>query len=118
MESHKHSHHGKPAALPEGAARDPVCGMTVDPKRAKHRTLYEGHPYYFCSPGCLTKFEADPARYLEKEPLPAPAVPEGTIYTCPMHPEIRQPGPAHALFAAWLWNPFWRRRARRKTPNL
>ena len=94
IQGHMHSHHGqKPPALPEGAARDPVCGMTVDPKGAKHRTVYEGQPYYFCCLGCLTKFEVDPARYLEKKPPPAPAVPEGAIHTCPMHPEIRQLGP-------------------------
>ncbi|MBR2536539.1 MAG: heavy metal translocating P-type ATPase [Hyphomicrobium sp.] len=72
-------------------ARDPVCGMTVDPHTAQHRTLHEGHPFYFCSAGCKTKFEASPAKYLENRVTP-PVI-EGAIYTCPMHPEIRQPGP-------------------------
>lgn len=72
-------------------ARDPVCGMTVDPHTAQHRTLHEGHPFYFCSAGCKTKFEASPAKYLENRVTP-PLI-EGAIYTCPMHPEIRQPGP-------------------------
>ncbi len=84
---HRHHHHA-PAA---GGATDPVCGMSVDPHSAKHRAEHEGHTYYFCSAGCRTKFTADPKKYLsEREPEP---VPEGTIYTCPMHPEIRQVGP-------------------------
>ncbi|MCP8937459.1 heavy metal translocating P-type ATPase [Alsobacter sp. SYSU M60028] len=67
--------------------------MDVDPHTAKHRASHEGHPYYFCSAGCKTKFEADPARYLSPQSAPAEPVPEGTVYTCPMHPEIRQIGP-------------------------
>ncbi len=83
-----HHHHGAPAA---GGALDPVCGMTVDPHTAKHKADYRGHPYYFCSAGCRTKFVANPEKYLgEKTPEP---VVEGAIYTCPMHPEIRQEGP-------------------------
>ncbi|MCK9915959.1 heavy metal translocating P-type ATPase [Microbacteriaceae bacterium K1510] len=65
--------------------------MTVDPHTAKHRADYKGHPYYFCSAGCRTKFVATPEKYLgERQPEP---VIEGAIYTCPMHPEIRQQGP-------------------------
>ena len=74
---------------------DPVCGMTVDPNTAKHRFEYGGQTFYFCSAGCKTKFEADPQKYLNKKVSPSsPAnVPAGTVYTCPMHPEIRQIGP-------------------------
>ena len=72
---------------------DPVCGMTVDPHTAKHRHEHRGHTYYFCSAGCRTKFAADPEKYLDKDARAAEPVPEGTIYTCPMHPEIRQVGP-------------------------
>lgn len=69
---------------------DPVCGMTV--KSDTHRHLHEGVAFGFCSAGCKGKFAADPGRYLgEREPEPPP--PPGTIYTCPMHPEIRQEGP-------------------------
>ena len=71
---------------------DPVCGMTVDPHKTPHRAEHAGHPYYFCSAGCRSKFVADPARYLGEVKEPE-SVPEGTIYTCPMHPEIRQVGP-------------------------
>ena len=67
--------------------------MTVDPATSKHRFDYHGETFHFCSAGCRTKFAADPASYLEKDSKPKAAVPEGTIYTCPMHPEIRQVGP-------------------------
>ena len=84
----EHHHHDAPAS---GGVIDPVCGMTVDPHTAKHRTEYRGHAYYFCNPSCRTKFIADPQKYLgDREPEP---VIEGAIYTCPMHPEIRQVGP-------------------------
>ena len=84
------AHHYSHAPAASGVL-DPVCGMTVDPHAAKHRAEYHGHPYYFCSAGCKTKFVADPEKYLgEREPEP---VIEGAIYTCPMHPEIRQEGP-------------------------
>ena len=76
-----------------GAALDPVCGMSVDPHTAKHRHEHKGVVYYFCSAGCRTKFIADPDRYLSPDARAADPVPEGTIYTCPMHPQIRQVGP-------------------------
>jgi P-type Cu+ transporter len=71
---------------------DPVCGMTVDPATAAHRAAHEGQDYFFCSVGCRTKFVADPDRYLGEAPEPALVIP-GAIYTCPMHPEVRQEGP-------------------------
>jgi P-type Cu+ transporter len=72
--------------------RDPVCGMTVDPAKSPHRFDHRGETYHFCSAGCRTKFAANPQTYLDKTEAKA-AVPEGTIYTCPMHPQIRQVGP-------------------------
>ncbi|WP_156839122.1 heavy metal translocating P-type ATPase [Novosphingobium aquimarinum] len=75
--------------------KDPVCGMTVDPAKTPHHAVHQGQDYHFCSAGCLAKFETDPTRYLAAEPpAPVEAAP-GTIWTCPMHPEIRQdhPGP-------------------------
>jgi Cu+-exporting ATPase len=66
--------------------------MSVDPHTAKHRHEFHGRPYYFCSAGCRGKFIADPKKYLGEARDEAP-VPAGTIYTCPMHPEIRQVGP-------------------------
>lgn len=84
--------HGGGSALAH-AVKDPVCGMDVDPHTARHKAEHGGRPYYFCSAGCKDKFVADPARYLKGEAAPMQAVPPGTTYTCPMHPEIRQVGP-------------------------
>ena len=108
---HQHHHHGHvhsghhesehshaPAAAPTDSAhqvKDPVCGMMVDPHATQHKAEHAGRPYYFCSAGCRAKFLAEPDRYLDPAAAAAKAepVPEGTIYTCPMHPEIRQVGP-------------------------
>jgi Cu+-exporting ATPase len=87
-----HSHHDH-SAHTAATVRDPVCGMTVNPTTSKHRFDYRGETFHFCSAGCRTKFAADPVAYLEKDSRPKAAIPEGTIYTCPMHPEIRQVGP-------------------------
>src|SRR6478735_7589952 len=84
-----HAHHGYHVPA---SARDPVCGMTVNPATSKHRFDHRGETFHFCSAGCKTKFSADPNAYLEKR-APGIDVPEGAIYTCPMHPEIRQIGP-------------------------
>ncbi|GEP08856.1 heavy metal translocating P-type ATPase [Methylobacterium gnaphalii] len=95
---HDHAHHGhghEEAPTAAGSVKDPVCGMTVDPHTAKYRAEHGGRPYYFCSNGCRTKFEAEPSRYLDPASAAEKAepVPEGTTYTCPMHPQIRQVGP-------------------------
>ncbi|MER8419500.1 heavy metal translocating P-type ATPase [Mesorhizobium sp. M1329] len=68
-------------------ATDPVCGMSVDRATARHFLRHEGQGFYFCSAGCQAKFEAEPAKYLGDRPAPQ-AMPKGTQYTCPMHPEI------------------------------
>ena len=88
---HAHHHHHTAA---EDTATDPVCGMKVKVATAKHTATHEGHTYYFCNPKCLQKFTAEPLRYLKpEEAAAAPPVAPGTIFTCPMHPEIRQVGP-------------------------
>lgn len=99
-----HEHHGHQAheataaiAAQEGDKpfTDPVCGMKVaaDPdKKIEHA----GKEYHFCSTRCMERFRAHPQQYLApkpSEPQPAREAPAGTIYTCPMHPEIRQPQP-------------------------
>ena len=92
---HAHATDGHDHA-PEGAhkVKDPVCGMMVDPHTAAHKTEHAGRPYYFCSAGCRAKFVAAPESYLDPAAVAkAEPVPEGTIYTCPMHPEVRQVGP-------------------------
>ncbi len=73
--------------------KDVVCGMTVDPHTAKHRHVHNGRPYYFCGNRCREKFAADPQKYLDPAARAAEPVVPGAIYTCPMHPEIRQVGP-------------------------
>src|SRR6185312_357871 len=90
---------------PVPTTKDPVCGMTVKIGLAKGGTAtHDGHDYWFCNPKCREKFIADPVMYLERAaaraaapapaPVPAPvAAPATAIFTCPMHPEIRQQGP-------------------------
>lgn len=71
---------------------DPVCGMHVDPTKTPHHFTHEEHDYAFCGARCRERFMQDPTKYLEPKAAEAPA-PAGTIYTCPMHPEVRQEGP-------------------------
>jgi Cu+-exporting ATPase len=78
--------------------QDPVCGMKVDPSKPPVSLNHEGVTVYFCSQGCAAKFRASPEKYLKAKPdaaplkQPAKTEPQGE-YTCPMHPEIKQPGP-------------------------
>jgi len=88
-----HSGHTHDLGDTASKVKDPVCGMSVDPATSKHQLTHQGETFHFCSAGCRTKFAADPAKYLAKEKAPEPEMPAGTIYTCPMHPEIRQVGP-------------------------
>ncbi|WP_207094654.1 heavy metal translocating P-type ATPase [Novosphingobium sp. PY1] len=88
-----HHHHRDGAAPQDAAARDPVCGMTVDPATAKHRSELGGHSHYFCSARCLEKLEADPDRYLNPSDASPEDIPEGAQWICPMHPEVRQDHP-------------------------
>ena len=92
---HAHAHCGHAAHDPgTNRVKDPVCGMSVDPHTTAHRARHGGMPYFFCSAGCRAKFTAEPGRYVGSEQEPkTEAVPEGAIYTCPMHPQIRQVGP-------------------------
>jgi P-type Cu+ transporter len=87
-----HDHTGHHHADSVAKVRDPVCGMSVDPATSQHRFDHRGETFHFCSAGCRTKFAADPQKYLDKRERKEVA-PEGTIYTCPMHPQIRQAGP-------------------------
>lgn len=86
---------------------DPVCGMTVDPEKAKGKSTFENTDYYFCSPKCKTKFDADPHAYLHKSATPVPLSKEDQehIYTCPMHPEIRQKGPGNCPICGMALEP-------------
>ena len=121
-QDHHDSHRHAPEEAPAATAVDPVCGMTVDLSKGKPTYDYRGTTYHFCSAGCREKFAADPERYLKaaepdaasghghghhahghgKPSAPPPhaptasppqAAPKGTLYTCPMHPEIVRDGP-------------------------
>ncbi|MFN2492617.1 MAG: heavy metal translocating P-type ATPase [Pyrinomonadaceae bacterium] len=97
----------KTSTLDEGTkpARDPVCGMSVNPKTAAGSYDYNGSTYYFCNTHCLRKFREDPKRFLDKsiestaaQPVgiqreSKSAQPKAQTYTCPMHPEVRQDKP-------------------------
>ena len=88
-------------------AIDPVCGMQVNEQTAKNFSAFEGGEFFFCGAGCKRKFDADPSAYTgaarpahgaghaghAHSHAAADAAPPGTVYTCPMHPEIRQVGP-------------------------
>lgn len=86
--AHDHAHHGHAHAM-----KDPVCGMTVDPNTATYHADHDGQTYHFCSARCREKFVAGPSSYLQDRPAASPPAPPGTIYTCPMHPEVQQVGP-------------------------
>ena len=114
-----------PTSLAEATsslARDPVCGMPVDPATAKHKADHAGVTHYFCSAGCRGKFVGDPARFLVEPthapavaadehvhlpapPLPAKPAPVGAIYTCPMHPQIRQDHPGACPICGMVLEP-------------
>ncbi|KAB2676386.1 heavy metal translocating P-type ATPase [Brucella tritici] len=105
---HDHTQH---RSASDGRVKDPVCGMEIDPTTAKHHTAFGGRSFYFCSAGCKEKFESAPNQFAAtpiQASAPAPEghghhhpathpagadVPEGTVWTCPMHPEIRRDGP-------------------------
>jgi len=92
---HAHEHHHHAAAGDHGKiVTDPVCGMTVDTTTAEHKFELGEGIYYFCSARCLEKFKANPDAYLNPTGhCPVVSAPAGTIWTCPMHPEIRRDGP-------------------------
>jgi Cu+-exporting ATPase len=108
------AHHGHHHAGHEGRAtvKDPVCGMMVDPERTEHHARHGSEVFHFCSARCHDKFVADPERYLKPEAKPAaqeqaghPPPKPGVIYTCPMHPEIRQEGPGNCPICGMALEP-------------
>ncbi|MFZ2988184.1 heavy metal translocating P-type ATPase [Ideonella sp.] len=92
---HDHQEHSVPSSADE-ALKDPVCGMKVT-AASPHKAEHAGRPYWFCSAGCRTKFLTEPQKYLAPVASPAEPTPDaaGTVYTCPMHPEIRQDHPGN-----------------------
>ncbi|MDK4807174.1 MAG: heavy metal translocating P-type ATPase [Novosphingobium aromaticivorans] len=97
-DSHRHEGHCCGGKAPEtgaqsGKVTDPVCGMTVDPAVTPHHAEHQGKTFHFCGAGCRAKFIADPDKFLGDRPAAPVEAPPGSIWICPMHPEIRQEGP-------------------------
>ncbi len=124
IEGRGHSHDGAARlshaigdAGAAGPLTDPVCGMRVDSATAKHRADYDGQTYFFCSAGCRAKFIADPVKFITPDqsahlahhhhnaaPVSGPGDAD-VIYTCPMHPQIRQKGPGHCPICGMALEP-------------
>ncbi len=108
MNAHEHAghHHHHDPGHGAGAAtvKDPVCGMDVDPAATAHHAEHGGAAYHFCSAKCRERFVAEPERWLKpKQEQPSPQ--KGVIYTCPMHPEIRQEGPGNCPICGMALEP-------------
>ncbi|WP_431862010.1 heavy metal translocating P-type ATPase [Azospirillum sp.] len=108
--AHHHDHHAEHGD--HAKVKDPVCGMMVDPERTEHHAEHGGQTFHFCSARCRGKFVAAPEQYLKPEAKPAApesagqASPQtGMIYTCPMHPEIRQEGPGNCPICGMALEP-------------
>src|SRR5690349_11335017 len=99
-------------------ATDPVCGMKVDPASPKGGShLHAGVGYFFCSEKCRAKFAAEPEKFLAPR-APAPAAAAGAIYTCPMHPEIRQAGPGSCPICGMALEPLMPSIEEEESPEL
>ena len=107
MSDHSHPAHDHDESNGVGAKTviDPVCGMKVDPHATAHHAQHAGETFHFCSAGCRTKFVAAPAKYVGKAEAVSPSPPAGTIYTCPMHPQIRQLGPGNCPICGMALEP-------------
>src|SRR4029453_4351966 len=81
-----------PTVAPTPFEIDPVCKMRVLPETAAAKFDYNGKTYYFCATRCMERFKADPSAFLKSEPQKAVQAPSDVVYTCPMHPEVRQKG--------------------------
>ncbi|KWR90873.1 heavy metal translocating P-type ATPase [Cupriavidus sp. IDO] len=100
---HGHTHGALPATA--GELKDPVCGMSVSADSRFHAE-YEGRPYFFCSESCQKKFQTDPLKYVRSSAeQPVDPAADGTIYTCPMHPEIRQDHPGNCPICGMTLEP-------------
>jgi len=107
----------------EPLAKDPVCGMTVDPRKAADSFDYNGQTYYFCSTSCLEKFRAEPERFLnarvtQKEIQRTPPKASKVEYTCPMHPQIVRDAPGNCPICGMALEPRTVSLAEEKNPEL
>lgn len=115
MDHARHDHH---PSMVEQDVPDPVCGMLVDPHGTAHRAEHGGKTFYFCSSKCQAKFAADPLRYIGGTPPIPNANPEGTIWTCPMHPEVRQDLPGACPICGMALEPEMARAESGPSPEL
>jgi len=90
---HDHTRCAQSGTSTPGVVTDPVCGMSVDPATTPHVATHAGAHHYFCSAGCLAKFNAEPARYTSVAAKLTEPTAQGVIWTCPMHPEVQRPVP-------------------------
>jgi Cu+-exporting ATPase len=109
-------HHG--TEVTHDTLRDPVCGMTVDPFKTPHHHTHDGRAYYFCSAGCRAKFAAQPEQYLSGPSNRTESTDTAAIYTCPMHPEIRQRGPGSCPICGMALEPLTVSDATEPDPEL
>ncbi len=103
--SHGHHHPTDHQVAHPITVYDPVCGMNVDPTATPHRFEANGVTSYFCSAHCREEFAVDPAKYTEPTTVKPPASAPGIIYTCPMHPQIRQQGPGNCPICGMALEP-------------
>src|SRR5436305_1743933 len=101
----EHAHHLREASVRLDSVTDPVCGMAVHPATTSHHAVVTGTRYHFCSERCQAKFVADPGHYIGPGPARRPEAAPGTIWTCPMHPEIRQDHPGNCPICGMTLEP-------------
>ena len=127
MDTDQHAHHRHNGAAKSqgegthGANKpflDPVCGMKVA-ETSEKQVAYDGKQYHFCSTRCVEKFTADPEKYVGVGTVATPAAaPAGTIYTCPMHPEIQQSGPGSCPICGMALEPMMPSLDEQESPEL
>lgn len=118
LDLHGHSAPGEVASVSDKPFTDPVCGMTVGDNPEK-TVNYNGADYHFCSAKCMDKFRAAPETFLKpKESIPTPPAPEGTVYTCPMHPEIRKTEPGNCPICGMTLEPVMPSLEEEENPEL
>ena len=117
-QAHYHSHGAVKNTGNTAHVTDPVCGMQADPATSKHRLEHNGQTFHFCSAGCRAKFEGDPGKYLAPRTSETEPAPRGVIYTCPMHPQIRQSGPGNCPICGMALEPLQVAPKARPNPEL
>ena len=121
---HEHNHRPAIAGPIPGTphqARDPVCGMVVEPSTARFQVEHAGSTTYFCSDHCKSKFLADPTNYLNPGSAAGPRNPpqaSGLAYTCPMHPQVRRNEPGNCPICGMTLEPLNAAAASGMSPEL